>query len=91
MKKLLMTTAALLIAGPALAATPDRPAGWQGMDCDPDMFTAVMSELNPGTVLYWNNRTCKVAGGPSDDLSGDAEEVSHEEEPEDEGETELDL
>lgn len=87
MKRLLITTA--IIAMPSLAVAADRPAGWQSMDCDPDFFIAVESELNPGEVLYWNNRTCKVAGGPSD-APADAEEVVYEE-PKEEQESEGDI
>lgn len=49
---------AAFVAVPFVAAA-ERPAGYQALDCDPDMFKAVRSERT-GEILYWNNRTCAV-------------------------------
>lgn len=68
MKKLLLTLAMALMPFAAIAQ-PTAPAGGYALDCDQTMWKPIMSELNPGTVLYWNNRTCPAASGATDVLA----------------------
>lgn len=55
----LQLTVAALVAAPFMALA-DAPAGGHALDCDQSMWIPVMSELRPGEVLYWNNRTCAI-------------------------------
>ena len=56
--KYILTTAATIIAI-AFPAFADAPAGASAAPCDITQFTPIMSEADPGVILYWNNPTCK--------------------------------
>lgn len=56
MKSIIAALASFALASTALA---DAPAGAASANCDITQFTPIMSEAEPGVILYWNNPTCK--------------------------------
>lgn len=58
--KTFMTTAIFAIFPVVAMAAPATPPGAESLNCDIDKFKPVMSTVNPGEVLYWNNNTCAV-------------------------------